>query len=227
MLDKPIDPSLSKPARIAVVDDHGIVRYGYSQLIDQEPGLEVCGMASDEASGYELLRSERPNVAIVDLSLQNGDGLDLVKSVAKHLPTIHLLVVSAHDEHLFAHRSLAAGARGFINKQEAPGMLIDGIWALLGGNYFFSDAVTKTLLDIRFGRRHQAEGGGIDSLSDRELQVFEQVGGGRSTREIAESLRLSVKTIERHKENIKQKLEIGHATQLVQHATQWVLGKGS
>ena len=216
--------AIAAPARIVVVDDHGIVRYGYSQLIDQEPGLLVCGMAGDEISGFELIKVKRPDVAIIDLSLKNGDGLDLVKSVAKQLPPVRLLVVSAHDEHLFAHRSLAAGAHGFINKQEAPSMLIDGIQALLAGDYYFSESVKKTLLDSRLGRRSTARAG-VRSLTNRELQVFEQVGNGRSTRQIAQSLSLSVKTIERHKENIKQKLGIDHATQLVQHATQWVLGK--
>ncbi len=216
----------SETARIAVIDDHGIVRFGYSQLINQEPGMEVCGMAGTEQEGIELLKRETPDVAIVDLSLKEGDGMDLIKSALKQNPSIKILVISAHDESLFAHRVLAVGARGFINKQEAPEKLIDGIQAIFRDDFFFSEAVTKHLIRNRLGNSKPLQLEGIGSLSNRELQVFEQIGNGQSTKQIAEALYVSVKTIERHKENIKQKLNIAHSTQLVQHATQWVLERG-
>ncbi len=218
--------TLSASARVAVVDDHGIVRFGYSQLINHEPGLEVCGMASTEQEGIEMLKREAPDVAIVDLSLKEGDGMDLIKAALKQKPTIKILVISAHDESLFAHRVLAIGARGFINKQEAPEKLIEGIQAILSDEFFFSEAVTKHLIRNRLGNNKPLQLEGIGSLSNRELQVFEQIGTGHSTKQIAEELYLSVKTIERHKENIKQKLNIDNSTQLVQHATQWVLERG-
>ena len=209
-----------------VVDDHGIVRFGYSQLINQEPTLQVCGMADSEQEGRKLILKTRPDLAIIDLSLKEGDGMDLIVSILKTLANLRILVVSAHDESLFAHRVLAAGARGYINKQEAPGKLIDGIQTVLRDEFYFSDAVTKNLIRGKLGRSQSHRTEGIDSLTNRELQVFEQIGNGQCTRDIADALYLSVKTIERHKENIKHKLGITHSTQLVQHATQWVLQRG-
>lgn len=217
---------LSSVARVVVVDDHGIVRFGYSQLIDQEPSMQVCGMASSEQEGRAVIIRERPDLAIIDLSLKEGDGLDLVASIIKTLPHLKILVVSAHDESLFAHRVLAAGARGYINKQEAPEKLIVGIQTLLRDEFYFSQAVTKNLIRGKLGRNPSPNLEGIESLTNRELQVFELIGNGQCTRDIADALYLSTKTIERHKENIKQKLHINHSTQLVQHATQWVIQRG-
>jgi len=221
-----MNTTLNQTSKIVVVDDHGIVRFGYSQLIDQERSLEVCGMAANERDGLELIRQHQPDLAIVDLSLKDGDGMDLIQAAMKSCPKLKILVISAHDETLFAHRVLAAGARGYINKQEAPARFIEGIRALLDGELYFSEAVTKQLIRARLGRSKPSSLDGIASLTNRELQVFEQIGNGLSTRQIADTMYLSIKTIERHKENIKSKLGIKHATQLVQHATQWVLGEG-
>lgn len=173
-----------------------------------------------------MIRQQHPDLAIVDLSLKEGDGMDLIQAAMKSYPKLKILVISAHDETLFAHRVLAAGARGYINKQEAPEQLIEGIRTLLAGELYFSEAVTKHLIRARLGNSKPSSLEGIASLSNRELQVFEQIGNGLSTRQIADAMYLSVKTIERHKENIRAKLGIQHATQLVQHATQWVLGEG-
>ncbi|TWU24988.1 Oxygen regulatory protein NreC [Novipirellula galeiformis] len=221
-----MNQTISPAARIVVVDDHGIVRFGYSQLINQEPDMEVCGLASNEQEGIMFLSRESPDLVIVDLTLKEGSGMDLVQSAIKICPAIKILVISAHDESLFAHRVLAAGAHGYINKEEAPEKLIEGIHALLGGDFFFSKSVTKNLIRRRLGDPKPATMQGLESLTNRELQVFEQIGNGRSTREIADALFLSVKTIERHKENIKSKLNVDNATQLVQHATRWVLKRG-
>ncbi|MEP6168219.1 MAG: response regulator transcription factor, partial [Rhodopirellula bahusiensis] len=218
-----MNQTLQSAARIAIVDDHGIVRFGYSQLINQQPMMEVCGAATGEQDGFELIKTQQPDLAIIDLSLGHGDGLDLLRSLAEHAPKVKLLVISAHDERLFAHRVLAAGARGFINKQEAPDKLIVGIQAILQDGFFFSEDVTRAMLSDRMGSTQPASRQGIDSLTNRELQVFTQIGKGRNTREIADGLYLSVKTIERHKENIKRKLGLENATQLTCHATQWVL----
>ncbi len=216
----------SKPARIAVVDDHGIVRFGYAQLINQHPQLEVCGMACSEQEGLEMLRRETPDVAIIDLSLSEGDGMDLIKSVVALFPATKVLVISAHPESLFASRVLAFGALGYINKQKAPEQLIDGIQTVLRGDFYFSEEVTKNLIRSRIGAQRSVAPDGIASLTNRELQVYEFIGHGQTTRQIADAMFLSVKTIERHKENIKQKFGLENATQLVQHATKWVLGRG-
>lgn len=218
--------TLQQKARISVVDDHGIVRFGYAELIKQVPALEVCGMAGSEQEGFEMLKRERPDLAIIDLSLEQGDGMDLIQSILKVVPELKILVISAHDESLFAHRVLALGARGYLNKQEAPDKLIDGIEALLKGEFFFSTAVTKTLIHGRLGNSSPTGADGIESLTNRELQVFEKIGVGHSTREIADLLFLSIKTIDRHKENIKRKLVIENATQLVKCATEWVIRRG-
>lgn len=216
--------TLQEVAKIVVVDDHGIVRFGYAQLIDQEPSMEVVGMAEGEREGLDLVKLEHPDLVIVDLSLQEGDGMDLIRSILSFDKDIKVLVISAHDENLFAHRVMAAGASGFISKKEAPQKLIEGIQTILKGDFYFSATLTKTLLRGCMGSSRARPAEGIGSLSNRELQVFEHIGNGRSTRQIADAMYLSVKTIERHKENIKQKLGIEHAAQLAQHATGWVLG---
>ena len=218
--------ALQAKSRVAVVDDHGIVRFGYSEMIKHVPDIEVCGMAGSEQEGFELLKRERPDLAIIDLSLGEGDGMELIQSILRVVENLKILVISAHDENLFAHRVLAVGARGYLNKQEAPDKLIDGIEALLKGEFFFSTAVTKTLIQGRLGSSVNTRSDGIESLTNRELQVFGKIGGGQSTREIAESLFLSIKTIDRHKENIKRKLSIENATQLVKHAAEWVIRRG-
>ncbi len=155
-----MNATLNQTSKIVVVDDHGIVRFGYSQLIKQVPSLEVCGMAANEREGLEMIRQQQPDLAIVDLSLKEGDGMDLIQAALKSCPKLKILVISAHDESLFAHRVLAAGARGYINKQEAPEQLIEGIRTLLDGELYFSEAVTKHLIRARLGKQQAIELGG-------------------------------------------------------------------
>lgn len=217
---------LSRPDRIAVVDDHAIVRYGYAQLIGQQPDLCVCDTVASEREALEMVERERPDLVIVDLSLNDGDGMELIKALVKRQAAIKILVISAHDESLFAPRVLAAGAMGYINKQGATEKLIDGIRSILNGEVFFSHPATQNLLRGRLHNAGLAEVDEMSRLTDRELQVFGEIGTGHSTRQIAEKLGLSVKTIERYKENIKLKLRLANATQLVQHATQWVIDQG-
>ena len=221
-----MNASIASKYRVAVIDDHGIVRFGYSEMIKHVPDIEICGMAGSEQEGFELLKRERPDLAIIDLSLGKGDGMELIQSILKLLPKLKVLVISAHDESLFAHRVLALGARGYLNKQEAPEKLLDGIEALLKGEFFFSTSVTRTLINGRLGNSNAGSPDGVESLTNRELQVFGKIGSGQSTREIAEALFLSIKTIDRHKENIKRKLKIENATQLVKYATEWVIRRG-
>lgn len=213
-------------ARIVVIDDHAIVRYGYTQLINHQDGLQVCGTAECEQAGIEIVRRELPDLVIVDLSLKDGHGLDLIDALRKQCREIKLLVISAHDENLYAERSLAAGASGYIQKQEATDRLIAGIRTILDGDLYFSSSVTQRLMRERAGSKRPTSGDAVESLTNRELQVFEWIGKGSGTREIANHLFLSIKTIERHKENIKKKLHLTTATQLVQRATQWVIDRG-
>lgn len=214
---------LSQTARIAIVDDHAIVRYGYTQLINHQDNLVVCGVAANEQEGIELVKRERPDLTIVDLSLSEGHGIDLIKSILADNPKAKVLVVSAHDENLFAHRVLTAGSMGYVNKQEATNDLVEAIHSILNGELYFSPSVTQSFMRGRMGGNSTLNPDEVQSLTDRELQVFEQIGGGKTTRDIANSLFLSVKTVERYKENIKRKLAIENATQLVQRATQWCM----
>jgi DNA-binding NarL/FixJ family response regulator len=206
-----------------IVDDHPIVRLGYSQLIAREPDLEVCGVAASQQEALVEMQRSRPNLAIVDISLKDSYGLTLLEDLRAQHATVKVLVISAHDESLFAERALEAGALGYINKHEATDKLVDGIRTVLAGQVFLSDEMTRRLLRNRVGHRHGDSRPPVDALTTRELEVFELVGQGRTTRQIAHTLHLSPKTIERHKENLKDKLNIANATELVRQATRWVL----
>ena len=211
------------PARIMIVDDHPLVRRGLAELIAEEPGLTVCGDAEDAATAIQQVHSAKPDLVIVDLVLKGGHGIELIKQIRAHNANIKMLVSSMHDESLYAERALHAGASGYINKQETPDKVIEGIREVLVGNFFFSPRMTRQLLHRFVEGRPPAAQLPIQSLSDRELEVFELIGGGRSTREVAEHLTLSVKTVETYRENIKHKLDLKNGAELTQHAVQWVL----
>lgn len=205
--------------RILVVDDHPIVRHGIRQIIDQEPDLMVCGEAADVAGALELIKTRSPDVAIVDLSLGNEDGLELVKAVKGSNAYVAVLVVSMHDEMLYAERVLHAGALGYINKGEATESVIPAIHRVLDGAIFVSEKVSARMSKREAGPVRA--GSPLEALSDRELQVFRLIGQGLTTRQIAEQLELSGKTIETHRAHIKKKLKVEHNTQLLQHAFLW------
>ncbi len=210
-------------AKILIVDDHPIVRQGYSQLIGNHDELAVCGFAATEADAMQKVESTEPSLVVVDISLQEGHGIELIKRIRSQFPAVRILVISAHDETLFAERALEAGAMGYINKQEATDKLIDGIRNVLADEVYLSPQMTKRLLRRRVGGPAQLEPSRIGTLTDRELEVFALVGKGHSVKAIAAKLELSPKTVERYRENIKNKLGIANATELIQRATQWVL----
>ncbi|MFZ9038313.1 MAG: response regulator [Gammaproteobacteria bacterium] len=207
--------------RILIVDDHQLVRSGFAQLIGDCPDLEVCGEAGDMAEALAQIETARPDLAIIDLSLAGGSGLDLIERIKSHDKDILMLVASMHDETLYAERVLAAGARGYINKQEAQDSIIRAIRQVLAGRVYLSQQMTDRLLsgmvDVNGEKRD------IDSLSNRELQVFELIGQGVSTSRIADQLNLSTKTIETHQAHIKKKLGLSSAHQLTQRAIRWVM----
>ena len=207
--------------RILIVDDHPLVRSGFAQLIGDCPDLEVCGEAGDMAEALAQIETTRPDLAIIDLSLAGGSGLDLIERIKSQDKDILMLVASMHDETLYAERVLAAGARGYINKQEAQDSIIRAIRQVLAGRVYLSQQMTDRLLsgmvDVTGEKRD------IDSLSNRELQVFELIGQGVSTSRIAEQLNLSTKTIETHQAHIKKKLGLSSAHQLTQRAIRWVM----
>lgn len=213
--------------RVFLVDDHPIIRRGLVQIIDQEPDLMVCGEAVDCAGALTAMRRDRPDLAVVDLSLQNSDGMDLIRDLKKTMPKLPILVLSMHDELVCAERALRAGARGYVMKQEAPTKVLEAIRQILAGGIYASPRVHNQILHGVAAARPRDTVSRIARLSDRELQVFQLIGDGRATREIAEHLEISVKTIDTHYKRIKQKLGLTNATELLQSATLWVAGNGS
>jgi len=211
--------------RILIVDDHPLVRTGFAQLIGDCPDLEVCGEAGDMTEALNQIETTAPDLAIIDLSLAGGSGLDLIERIKSRNKEVLMLVASMHDETLYAERVLAAGARGYINKQEAQESIIQAIRRVLSGKVYLSQNMTDRLLSGMVDANGEKRD--IDSLSNRELQVFELIGQGVSTSQMAEQLNLSTKTIETHQAHIKKKLGLGSAHELAQRAIRWVMEQES
>ncbi|WP_417396771.1 response regulator [Gimesia chilikensis] len=211
--------------RIMIVDDHPIVREGYSRLIEREGNLQVCAEADSKSVALNQIMNDPPELVIVDISLKDGSGLELMKDIKAQFKQIKMLAVSMHDENLFAERCIRAGALGFVNKQQAPEQLVTAIHRVLSGKIFLSSEITERMICRSIGSENYSEESPIETLSDRELEVFEQIGLGETTRQIAEKLNLSPKTVETYRENIKHKLNLDNATELIRNAIQWVLEK--
>lgn len=209
--------------RIMIVDDHPIVREGYVHLIARRKDLQTCAQAGSKSEAIQQIMQNPPDLVIVDISLTDGSGLELIKEIKAQFQGIKILAVSMHDESLFAERSIRAGALGFVNKQQAPEQLIKAIDQVIQGKVYLSPEVTERMICRSIGSDNHSDQSPIESLSDRELEVFEQIGNGETTRQIANKLNLSSKTIETYRENIKHKLNLGNATELTRHAIQWVL----
>jgi DNA-binding NarL/FixJ family response regulator len=206
--------------RILVVDDHPIVRLGIRQMLVAEHDLEVCAEAESADAAKALAVSARPDLAIVDLSLAEGTGLELVRDLRGSVPNLPVLVLSMHDEALFAERVLRAGARGYIMKQEAITGLVAAIRQVLSGRIYVSEGMAQAVLE-RLGHEQAVSANPLASLTDRELEVFDLIGRGVSTNAIAGQLGVSVKTIETYRSNIKTKLNLKDATDLIRFAAAW------
>ncbi len=209
------------PAKVLLVDDHPIVRQGVRRLIEKEPGLTVCGEAEDAPEALALIETTRPDLVVLDLSLKQSSGFDLILDLKRRWEHLPVLVLSMYSEDVYAERVLRAGASGYIMKQEAPKKVISAIWSVLEGVVYVSEKVSAGILQSMAGRR--AGVSSIDSLSDRELQVFQMIGEGMTHQHIADKLMLSVKTIESHVEHIKRKLGLSSGRELLQRAIEWVL----
>jgi DNA-binding NarL/FixJ family response regulator len=206
---------------ILIVDDHPVLRHGLAALIESDSNFTVCGQVATAAATFESIREQLPDLAIVDLGLEGSDGLDLIKQMKAHYPEIPVLVLSMHDETLYAERALRVGARGYVTKQQMGDTVLDAIRRVLCGEVYLSSQLVARFASKYLGGRTLAEDSPLHALSDRELQVFRLIGQGRSTRQIAGELNLSVKTIESHNEHIKQKLRLVSATELAHRATKW------
>ena len=214
--------SAPEKKRILLIDDHRMMREGLRQLISQEPDLCVCCEAADGRQALACIAKGKPSLALLDISLPDKNGLELLKDIRALDPELPVLVVSMHDENLYAERILRAGGRGYIMKQEGGEKLMQAIRQVLAGQVYVSGQVSSRILENLTGHRPSTARSPIESLTNREFQVFQLIGQGSGTRQIADKLHLSVKTVEVHRLNIKQKLDLRTATQLVQAAVRWV-----
>jgi len=212
----------TKKATIVIVDDHPIVRQGLADLLNEEPDLIVTGQAEDAPEAMQIIRKEKPDIVIIDVSLKETSGIELIKDIKALDPDIPILTLSMHDESLYAERALRAGAKGYIMTQAATAKIVNAIRTVLKGQLYLSDRMSSRILRKIVGGGVEVESSPIDRLSDRELEVFTLLGQGHGTRQISEQLHLSIKTIETYRSHIKEKLDLADSTELLQHAIQWV-----
>jgi DNA-binding NarL/FixJ family response regulator len=215
-------PLTTQRIRILIVDDHPLVRRGLAETIAAEPDMEVCGEAADATEALRLAEAIQPHVMIIDLALKSGHGIDLIEQIKVRSDQIKMLVSSMHDEALFAERVLRAGAVGYLNKQEPSEKIIEAIRQVMRGEICLSPRMANRLLHSVVGGEPLGQNP-IETLSNRELEVFDMIGQGLSTKQIASKLHLSHKTIETHREKIKSKLNLSNANELSHRAVQWVL----
>jgi DNA-binding NarL/FixJ family response regulator len=218
-------PAASSKKKIFLVDDHPIVRQGMALFINREADLNVCGEAEDSLSAMHGIPACRPDLVIVDISLNGPDGLDLLKSIRIQYPGLPVLILSMHDELIYAERALRAGANGYIMKQEATEKVLIAVRRILNREVYVSDRVANKMLQMYIAGSPSTKQSPVAGLSDRELEVFRLIGEGHSTRQIAEELHLSVKTVESYQAHIKEKLSLRSARELVQHAIQWTINE--
>jgi DNA-binding NarL/FixJ family response regulator len=208
-----------------IVDDHPIVRHGLRRLLEAEADIKVCGEAETVRAAKSMLRELRPDAVIVDISLAQGDGMELVRDARAHYPHLPILVLSMHDEMIYAERMLSAGANGYIMKQAASDQFLLALRRVLSGGVYVSEAVGNNMIEKFAVGSTAVVTNPVDTLSNRELQVLHMIGKGLSTRQSADALNLSIKTVESHRQRIKNKLSLRTSSQLVQYAINWYAGR--
>lgn len=224
MPDKKKSPA---KARLLLVDDHPLLREGLAKRLSLEDDLMICGQAGDGAQAVEAAGKTRPDLMIVDISLPGRDGIDLIKEMRARYPRLQILVFSMHDELLYAERALHAGAKGYVMKSEPPEQLIQAIRRVLDGEIALGKNMVGRLLHRMAGSQPAGSTSIVDALTDRELEIFRLIGGGHQRAWIASELHLSVKTFEAHRANIRQKLGLQNAAEVLQHAVQFVQHEGA
>ena len=222
-INKPRETPALVKSRVFIVDDHTMFREGMRQLIDREPDLTVCGDVADATEALKEIRELKPDLVIADISLSGATGIDLIKNIKAEFEDLPVLVVSMHEESLYAERALRAGAMGYVMKQEPAKTVKVAIRKVLGGDLHLSDKMSAVMLSklVRGGRAEQPVSA-IETLSDRELEVFRMLGQGKVTRQIAEELGLTIATINSFRNRIKEKLNLKNSTELILHAVSWV-----
>jgi DNA-binding NarL/FixJ family response regulator len=213
--------------RVLIVDDHPAVREALALRIGRQSDMEVCGEAADMSEALRLIGGTEPDVAVVDISLRTGNGLDLIKRIKDRNGHVRILVWSVHSESLYAERALRAGAQGYLNKDQATDQIVEAIRRVLAGKVWLSEAMAERMLQRAVGGTpEEVTRSPLDALADRELEVFRLIGEGVKTADIAERLHLSVKTVETYRDRIRQKLDLSDGTTLAHYATRWVLENG-
>jgi DNA-binding NarL/FixJ family response regulator len=207
--------------KIFLVDDHPLVREWLTNLIHQQPDLRVCGESEEAAHALQAIAATQPDVAIVDLSLKQSSGIELIKNLKALQPGVAIIVLSMYDERLYAERALRAGARGYIMKSETAKKVITVIRQVLAGKIYMSETLAATFAEKFVDGRLPANGSLVDQLSDRELEVFQLLGNGCETRQVAESMNVSMKTVQAHCAHIKEKLMLTNAAELLREAVRW------
>ncbi len=221
---EPRTSSASKAAkrRILLVDDHPLTSEGLAGVINREADLEVCGMAGHPAEAMSVLARLKPDLMVTDMTMPGRSGIEFIRDVHAMIPELPILVLSMHDEMLYAERALRAGALGYLMKDAGSAKVLEVIHAILSGQSYVSPQMSARLLDAVTGRRPRGSTSPIEKLSDREFEVFRLLGSGKSTKEVAEALHLSPKTVDVHRGRIKEKLQLKDASSLIHHAVRWV-----
>jgi DNA-binding NarL/FixJ family response regulator len=218
----PAGPPPAARKRFLLVDDHPFMRAGLGALIDRQPDLAVCGEAGNPAEAFAQLRDTKPDLVLTDLTMPGRSGLEFIKDLLAAAPALTVLVISMHDEAVYAERALRAGARGYIMKEAGGENLLAAIRQVLRGEVYVSPKMSARILENLSGARPRGSSSPIEKLTDREFEVFQLIGQGKSTRDIAAQLSLSPKTVDVHRANIKEKLGLQDATALIRHAVRWV-----
>ncbi len=219
-------PAAKAKTRLLIVDDHPMMREGLAMLINHEPDLTVCGVAETAHQALTAVGTLKPDLVLADISMPGKNGLELIKDIQAMHPGTAVLVISMHDESVYAERVLRAGGRGYIMKQEGGKKLMNAIRQVLHGEIYVSEKMSAKILEIFSGRRATSSKSPVEQLTDREFEVFQLIGLGKGTREIAGHLHLSVKTVEVHRLHIKEKLKLVTATELIRSAVRWVETQG-
>jgi len=219
----PTEPIPKPKARVLLVEDHPVVYHGLAMLIDDEPDLSVCGGCESAREVMVLVRKLKPDVVVIDIALGDGNGLDLIKEIHERDEALPILALSMHDEAVYAERALRAGARGYIMKKEAMDKVMGAIRKVLGGELYISDRMASRMVTKLISPKTGANASPVETLSDREFEVFRMISQGTGPTEMAKRLGVSVKTIETHREHVKDKLNLKTAAELTRFALQWAL----